>query len=192
MSRIGNKVIEIPGGVTVTAANGSLTVKGPLGTMAHDIPNQLELAIEDGKRIVIKRLNESRIARSLHGLTRTLVNNMVVGVKQGFSKSLELSGVGYRVAMEGKNLNFQIGYTHPVVVVPPPGISFEVVGKNEIVIKGYDKQAIGQVAADIRYIREVEPYKGKGIKYKNEWVRRKAGKAGKAGAGVGAAAGGKA
>lgn len=189
MSRIGKKAIALPDGVTASLAGGVLTVKGPLGTMTRAVPAQLELAIEGGKQIVVTRTNESKSAKSLHGLFRTLAANMAAGVKQGFSKSLELSGVGYKVAVEGKNLNFQIGYTHPVVVVPPAGISFEVVGKNEIVIKGYDKEVIGQVAANIRYIREIEPYKAKGLKYKNEWVRRKAGKAGKAGAGAAAGAG---
>jgi large subunit ribosomal protein L6 len=179
MSRVGKQPITVPSGVEVTISGTSVSVKGPKGQLAIDVVGDLTVARE-GDDIVVSRANDERRNRSLHGLTRTLVNNMVTGVSQGFTKELDIVGVGYRAAGQGPDkLEIQVGYSHPVVVTAPPGITFEVPSPTKIAVKGCDKQLVGQVAADIRKIRKPEPYKGKGIRYANEVVRRKAGKSAK-------------
>ncbi len=179
MSRIGKQPIVVPSGVDVTLAEGSVKVKGPKGQLAIEVVGDLTIARE-GDEIVVSRLNDDRKNRSLHGLTRTLVSNMITGVSVGFSKELDIVGVGYRAAAQGSNkLEILVGYSHPVIVNAPDGITFEVPTPTKIFIKGFDKQLVGQVAADIRKIRKPEPYKGKGIRYTNEVVRRKAGKSAK-------------
>lgn len=179
MSRIGRMPVVIPNGVDVEVKNGSVRVKGPKGEMQFAFPTSLDVTIENGS-IEVKRPSDDRTQRSLHGMTRALIYNMVYGVSSGFQRILEINGVGYRAETEGKNLVLYVGYSHPVVVEPPAGISFDTDMKTrQIKITGYDKQLIGQVAADIRKIRPPEPYRGKGIKYIEEKVRRKAGKAGK-------------
>jgi large subunit ribosomal protein L6 len=181
MSRIGKVPISVPAGVKVDVAAGNVvTVTGPKGTLKRTFPERLTITQEDGS-IAITRPDDSKESRSLHGLSRTLLSNMVVGVKEGFTKALELQGVGYRVAKVGENLVVQVGYSHPVQVNPPAGISFAVDGTTKLSVSGIDKQAVGQVAANIRSIRKPEPYKGKGIRYAGEVVRMKAGKAGKVG-----------
>jgi len=177
MSRIGKQPVEIPQGVEVTINGNVLTAKGPLGTETVEITSEIVLTKEDNK-ILVTRSSEDRKARALHGLSRTLVNNAVVGVKDGFSKKLEIQGVGYRVAKDGNALNLQLGYSHPVRVEAPVGIEFIVEGTNKITVKGPNKQAVGDVAAEIRGKRPPEVYKGKGIRYEGEYIRRKAGKAG--------------
>jgi large subunit ribosomal protein L6 len=177
MSRIGKQPVEIPQGVEVTINGNVLTAKGPLGTETVEINSEIVLTKEDNK-ILVTRSSEDRKARALHGLSRTLVNNAVVGVKDGFSKKLEIQGVGYRVAKDGNALNLQLGYSHPVRVEAPVGIEFIVEGTNKITVKGPNKQAVGDVAAEIRGKRPPEVYKGKGIRYEGEYIRRKAGKAG--------------
>lgn len=178
MSRIGKHPVEIPQGVEVTISDNVVTVKGPLGTETVKIRPEIVLTKEDNK-IVVTRASDDRKARALHGLSRTLVNNAVVGVKEGFSKKLEIQGVGYRVAKEGNALNLQLGYSHPVKVEAPAGIEFIVEGNTKITVKGPNKQTVGDVAAEIRGKRPPEVYKGKGIRYEGERIRRKAGKAGK-------------
>lgn len=179
MSRIGRMPVVIPQGVNIDIQGSSVKVKGPKGEMQQTFPASLEIVIEDGQ-LLVKRASDERTQRSLHGMTRALINNMVVGVSTGFQRVLEVNGVGYRAEMQGKNLVLYVGYSHPVVVEPPQGISFETDAKTrQIKILGYDKQLIGQVAADIRKVRPPEPYQGKGIKYIEEKIRRKAGKAGK-------------
>jgi large subunit ribosomal protein L6 len=179
MSRVGKQPITVPSGVDVTISNASVVVKGPKGELAIEVVGELTVA-RDGDSIVVTRANDERRNRALHGLTRTLVNNMVTGVSQGFSKELDIVGVGYRAAAQGpQRLELQVGYSHPVVVEAPEGISFEVPSPTKIAVSGCDKQLVGQVAADIRKIRKPEPYKGKGIRYSNEVVRRKAGKSAK-------------
>jgi large subunit ribosomal protein L6 len=179
MSRIGKQPISIPSGVDVTIGDGAVLVKGPKGELRTEIVGEIEVT-RDGDTIVVARANDERRNRSLHGLTRTLVNNMIVGVSQGFTKELEIVGVGYRAAAQGSDtIEIQVGYSHPVIVKAPAGITFEVPAPTRIAVKGYDKQLVGQVAADIRKIRKPEPYKGKGIRYANEVVRRKAGKSAK-------------
>lgn len=181
MSRIGKTPITVPSGVKVQIGDdNTVTVTGPKGTLTQSFHPDLMLALEDGK-LVVDRPSDAKQHRSLHGLTRTLVANMVTGVTQGFTKNLEINGVGYRVAKVGNNLVFQVGYSHPVEFDPPPGISFAVEGTTRLSVSGIDKYTVGQVAAQIRSIRKPEPYKGKGIKYANEVIRRKAGKAGKVG-----------
>ncbi|MDD3419360.1 MAG: 50S ribosomal protein L6 [Candidatus Gastranaerophilales bacterium] len=177
MSRIGKQPVEIPQGVEVTINGNVLTAKGPLGTETVEITSEIVLTKEDNK-ILVTRSSDDRKARALHGLSRTLVNNAVVGVKDGFSKKLEIQGVGYRVAKDGNALNLQLGYSHPVRVEAPAGIEFIVEGTNKITVKGPNKQAVGDVAAEIRGKRPPEVYKGKGIRYEGEYIRRKAGKAG--------------
>jgi large subunit ribosomal protein L6 len=175
MSRIGKKPIEIPAGVTVTVDPGRVTVHGPNGELRQVVPTRIGIEQEDGT-LTITRPTERGEDRALHGLTRTLIANMVEGVTKGFEKRLEIQGVGYRAALAGTNLELQVGYSHPVRVVPREGISFEVPTPTQVVVKGIDKQAVGQTAAEIRKVRPPEPYKGKGIRYAGEFVRRKVGK----------------
>lgn len=177
MSRIGKMPITVPAGVTVTIENNFVTVKGPKGELSRQINKNMKLTLDNGV-LTVERPNDEKENRSLHGLTRTLINNMVVGVTQGFSKTLEINGVGYRCALQGKNINFTLGFSHPVVKEPPAGITFEVPSPNKIVVSGANKEVVGAVAADIRTLRPPEPYKGKGIRYEGEFVRRKVGKAG--------------
>ncbi len=184
MSRIGKMPIPIPGGVEVQVGEGSVTVKGPKGSLTKSIHPDMIVKIEDGV-VRVDRPSDGKMHRSLHGLTRTIVANMVEGVTKGYEKVLEIHGVGYRAQMTGPNLNIQVGYSHPVEVAPYPGIEFEVGQETNtriplIKVRGIDKQVVGQQAAEIRAIRKPEPYKGKGIRYSTEIVRRKAGKSGKA------------
>ena len=178
MSRIGKMPIAIPAGVTVDVAeNNTITVKGPKGTLTRVLSPEMEIKVE-GAEVVVNRPNDLKRSKSLHGLTRTLINNMVVGVTQGYEKALEINGVGYRAAKEGKKLVLNLGYSHPVNMTDPDGIE-STVDNNRIVVKGIDKEKVGQYAAEIREKRPPEPYKGKGIKYDYEVIRRKAGKTGK-------------
>lgn len=176
MSRIGKLPIPVPQGVTITVDGPKVTVKGPKGELKRTIRAEISLKQEDGKLLVV-RSSEDRLVRSLHGLTRTLVANMVKGVTEGFTRNLEIVGVGYRAAMEGKNLIMQLGYSHPVTIVPPPGLEITVTKNTQLSVQGIDKQAVGDLAALIRDKRPPEVYKGKGVKYQGEFVRRKAGKA---------------
>ena len=176
MSRVGKKPIPIPDGVKVSISGQHVTVEGPKGKLEHDV-HPLITVSNDGKELLVTRPNDSRRSRSLHGLTRALVANMVQGVKEGFQKDLEIQGVGYRAAKQGNALNFQLGYSHPILVEPPAGIAFSV-ERNIVTVSGIDKQVVGEVAAQIRALRKPEPYKGKGIRYVGERVRRKAGKSG--------------
>ncbi|MCR5719469.1 MAG: 50S ribosomal protein L6 [Lachnospiraceae bacterium] len=178
MSRIGRMPIAIPAGVNVDIAeNNKITVKGPKGTLERVLPSEMEIAVE-GAEITVKRPNDLKKMKSLHGLTRTLINNMVVGVTNGYEKTLEVNGVGYRAAKQGKKLTLNLGYSHPVEMTDPDGIE-TVVDGNNITVKGIDKEKVGQCAAEIRDKRRPEPYKGKGIKYADETIRRKVGKTGK-------------
>jgi large subunit ribosomal protein L6 len=179
MSRIGRKPINIPAGVEVKAENGVITVKGPKGTLTQKIHPNMTVEI-NGAVIEVKRPNDDKENRSLHGLTRTIIHNMVVGVTDGFSKTLEVNGVGYRVQKQGKQLVMNIGYSHQVIMEDTEDITLEVQGTNTIIVRGIDKQKVGQFAAEVREKRPPEPYKGKGIKYAGEVIRRKEGKAGKA------------
>ncbi|MEB3267242.1 MAG: 50S ribosomal protein L6 [Leptolyngbya sp.] len=178
MSRIGKRPIPIPAKVTVTISGRSVTVKGPKGELSRTLPTGVTVAQEDNT-VVVTRENESRLARSRHGLCRTLVANMVEGVSNGFQKRLEIQGVGYRAQVQGSNLNLSLGYSHPVVFNPPEGIQFAVENNTNVVVSGIDKEIVGNVAASIRAARPPEPYKGKGVRYAGEQIRRKAGKAGK-------------
>ena len=179
MSRIGKQPITIPGGVDVSLEGQHVTVKGPKGTLEHDVPETITVS-RDGDTLLVTRPDDERQNRALHGLTRSLVANMVTGVSDGFSRDLEIVGVGYRATAAGPNrLELQVGYSHPVAVDAPAGVEFEVPAPTRITVKGYDKQLVGQVAADIRKIRKPEPYKGKGIRYSDERVLRKAGKSAK-------------
>jgi large subunit ribosomal protein L6 len=179
MSRIGKAPITVPSGVEVSIVDRHITVKGSQGTLERDIPGEIEVAQEDGT-LVVTRPNDERQNRALHGLTRSLVNNMVLGVSAGFTKELDIVGVGYRATAQGPNkIELALGFSHPVHVDAPAGITFEVPAPTKIVVKGIDKELVGQVAANIRKIRKPEPYKGKGVRYANEVVRRKAGKAAK-------------
>ena len=181
MSRIGKLPVTLPNGVEINVGQGEVRVKGPKGELTqHILSNVVDVKVEDGK-VVVERKGEAKPHRSAHGLTRTLINNMVEGVSKGFRKSLEIQGVGYRASKAGENLNLSLGYSHPVVFTPPQGITLSVEGTNKIHVDGIDKQQVGQVAAKIRALREPEPYKGKGIRYVGEVVRKKLGKAGKAG-----------
>ena len=178
MSRIGKMPIAIPAGVTVEIAeNNKVTVKGPKGTLERVLPAEMDIK-QEGSEIVVSRPNDLKKMKSLHGLTRTLINNMVIGVTEGFTKTLEISGVGYRAAKAGNKVNLSLGFSHPVEVEPPTGISLEVPAPNKIVVSGINKEEVGAMAAKIRGYREPEPYKGKGIKYEGEVIRRKVGKAG--------------
>lgn len=178
MSRVGRAHIELPEGVKATVKDKVVTVAGPKGTLTLSLPDVLDIKV-DGKIINITRINDSGSVKAMHGLNRMLLANMVMGAAKGFEKILELSGVGYRAALEGKKIVLSVGYSHPVEINPPPGISFAVEGQNKVKVSGFDRQLVGQVAADIRSVRPVEPYKGKGIKYAGEHVRKKAGKAAK-------------
>ena len=175
MSRIGKKPIEVPSTVAVAISPGRIQVNGPLGELSQTIPQRIQVEKEDGQ-LVVKRPTDRGEDRALHGLTRTLVANMVEGVTKGFEKRLELQGVGYRAAMRGDSLELAVGYSHPVTIKPRQGISFEVPVPTQIVVKGTDKQVVGQTAAEVRAVRPPEPYKGKGIRYEGEYVRRKVGK----------------
>ncbi len=179
MSRIGRMPIALPAGVTVDIAeNNKVTVKGPKGTLERVLPAEMEIKLE-GTTVTVSRPNDLKKMKSLHGLTRTLINNMVVGVTEGFEKKLEVNGVGYRAQKNGKTLVLSLGYSHPVEMTDPEGIEVSVEGQNLISVKGIDKEKVGQYAAEIRSKREPEPYKGKGIKYVDEVIRRKVGKTGK-------------
>jgi large subunit ribosomal protein L6 len=175
MSRIGRAPITVPSGVDVTINGGNVVVKGPKGELSMDIHPSMKISLDEGVMTVV-RPDDSGPNRSLHGLTRTLVSNMVTGVTTGFEKKLEIQGVGYRASKKGSDLEILVGYSHPVVVPPPENIEFEVPVPTQIVVRGIDKQRVGQVAAEIRAIRKPEPYKGKGIRYEGEVVRRKVGK----------------
>jgi large subunit ribosomal protein L6 len=175
MSRIGKQPIELPASVSVSVSPGRVMVNGPLGELSQDVPVRMKIEQSDGV-ITVTRPTERGDDRALHGLTRSLIANMVEGVTKGFEKRLELQGVGYRAAMQGVDLRLDVGYSHPVVIKAPQGISFEVPVQTEVVVKGVDKQQVGQIAAEVRKVRPPEPYKGKGIRYQGEYVRRKVGK----------------
>ncbi|MBR3781510.1 MAG: 50S ribosomal protein L6 [Clostridia bacterium] len=178
MSRIGKKPIEIPAGVDVQIDGTLITVKGPKGTLSRNVhPNMI--VEKDGNTITVSRPNDDKMNRSLHGLTRTLINNMVIGTNESYKKELEVNGVGYRCEVKGNVLTLKIGYSHDVVMTAPEGVTIEVPNPNKVVVSGPDKQVVGQFAANIREKRPPEPYKGKGIKYVDEYIRRKEGKAGK-------------
>ena len=178
MSRIGRMPVAIPAGVTVEIAEGNkVTVKGPKGTLVRELPHEMEIKIEDG-HVIVSRPNDLKRMKSLHGLTRTLIHNMTIGVSEGYTKTLEVNGVGYRAAKAGKKLTLNLGYSHPVEMEDPEGIETKVDG-NKIIVSGISKEKVGQYAAEIRDKRRPEPYKGKGIKYADEVIRRKVGKTGK-------------
>jgi large subunit ribosomal protein L6 len=179
MSRIGRKPITVPTGVELSIEGPKVTVKGPKGTLSHTLAEPITIERDDSGSFTVLRPNDERRAKELHGLSRTLINNMVVGVTEGYRKSLEISGTGYRVTAKGTDLEFALGFSHPVVVPAPPGITFTVERPTLFHIAGIDKQQVGEVAANIRKIRPPEPYKGKGVRYQGEVIRRKAGKAGK-------------
>jgi large subunit ribosomal protein L6 len=178
MSRIGKRPIPIPDKVTVTIKGQTVSVKGPKGELSRDLVPEVTVEQADST-VVVKRRDESRIARQRHGLSRTLVSNMVEGVSQGFQKRLEIQGVGYRAQMQGNNLALSVGYSHPVTITPPAGVQLAVENNTNVIISGIDKESVGNIAAQIRAVRPPEPYKGKGIRYSGEFVRRKVGKAGK-------------
>ena len=174
MSRIGKQPIELPSGVNVAISPGRVQVNGPLGELSQNVPARMQIEQDDGT-LVVKRPTERGDDRALHGLTRSLVANMVEGVTKGFEKRLELQGVGYRAALRGTDLELNVGFSHPVVIKPPQGISFEVPDATTVLVKGIDKQQVGEIAAQVRKVRPPEPYKGKGIRYEGEYVRRKVG-----------------
>src|SRR5437763_15908942 len=178
MSRVGRSPIPVPSGVDISVADGQVTVKGPQGTLSRVLPEPITIRQDEGQ-LLVERPDDERNNRALHGLVRSLVNNMVVGVSQEFTKELEIIGVGYRATLAGNSLDMALGYSHPVKVDAPEGISFEVPAPNRIVVRGIDKEKVGQVAADIRALRKPEPYKGKGVRYLGEYVARKAGKTAK-------------
>lgn len=178
MSRIGKLPIGVPGSVTVTINGQNVSVKGPKGELSHSVAEPITVALEDGQ-ITVSRPDEERESRSLHGLTRTLIFNNIIGVTEGYAKSLEVVGTGYRVQSKGQSIELSLGFSHPVKFDAPAGITLEVEGNNKITVRGIDKQAVGETAANIRKLRKPEPYKGKGVRYEGEQVRRKAGKAGK-------------
>jgi large subunit ribosomal protein L6 len=177
MSRIGKRPIPIPAKVTVTLSGQTVTIKGPKGELTRTLPSGVTI-IQEAETLVVARVDESRIARERHGLCRTLVANMVEGVSNGFERKLEIQGVGYRAAVQGKNLNLAMGYSHPVNIEPPSGIAFAVEGNTNVTVSGIDKELVGNTAAKVRAVRPPEPYKGKGIRYQGEVVRRKVGKTG--------------
>ena len=179
MSRIGRLPISVPSGVTVDIDGSLVTVKGPKGTLTHQVAEPITITKGDDGTLEVARPNDERQSRSLHGLTRTLVNNMVVGVTDGYSKALEISGTGYRVVAKGNALEFSLGFSHPVVIDAPDGITFAVESPTKFSVAGIDKQKVGEVAAKLRKLRKPDPYKGKGVRYAGEVIRRKAGKAGK-------------
>jgi large subunit ribosomal protein L6 len=178
MSRIGRLPIEIPSGVDITIDGQHVAVKGPKGELALTVKEPIE-ASKVENQVIVTRPDDERSSRSLHGLSRTLINNLIIGVTEGYKKELEIVGTGYRIASQGQGVEFQLGYSHPITVQPPEGITFTVEGNTKLVVSGIDKQAVGEVAANIRKLRKPEPYKGKGVRYAGENVRRKAGKAGK-------------
>ena len=179
MSRIGRLPVAIPAGVTVDIQeNNHVVVKGPKGTLERALPTEMEIKVEDG-HVVVARPNDLKKMKSLHGLTRSLIANMITGVSEGYEKKLEINGVGYRAQKKGKEITFNLGFSHPVVMTDPEGIETEMDGQNIIIVKGIDKEKVGQYAAEIRELRKPEPYKGKGIKYADEVIRRKVGKTGK-------------
>ena len=178
MSRIGRLPITVPSGVKVEIAGQDVAVTGPKGSLSLTVAEPIAVAI-DGDTVAVTRPNDERQNRALHGLTRTLVNNMIIGVTDGYTKNMEISGTGYRVAAKGSDLEFSLGYSHPVLVKAPEGISFKVESPTKFSVSGIDKQMVGEVAAKIRKIRKLDPYKGKGVRYADETIRRKAGKAGK-------------
>ncbi len=178
MSRIGKLPIPVPDKVTVTLEGQQISVKGPKGELSRVLPAGVTIS-QEGTTLVVSRVNDSRMARARHGLCRTLVANMVEGVSNGFQKRLEIQGVGYRAQLQGTTLNLSLGFSHPVVFNPPPGIQFAVENNTNVLISGIDKEAVGNIAASIRAVRPPEPYKGKGVRYAGEQVRRKAGKTGK-------------
>ena len=177
MSRIGKMPITLPTGVEVTDADGTLSVKGPKGTLSLDVHPDMVVKVEE-REMRVERPSDEKEHRALHGLTRSLIQNMVIGVTEGYAKELQAVGVGYRAVLRGSTLELQVGFSHPVTIEAPDGIEFEVPEPTRIFVRGIDKQLVGQVAADIRAVRPPEPYKGKGIRYVDEYVRRKAGKAG--------------
>jgi len=179
MSRIGRLPIPVPADVEVSIDGQDVTVKGPKGTLSHTVADPIRIERAEDGTLTVSRPDDNRVSRSLHGLSRTLVANMVTGVTQGYSKSLEIVGVGYRVTAKGDALEFALGFSHPVLIEPPQGISFSVEAPTRFSVSGIDKQQVGEVAANIRKLRKPEPYKGKGIRYAGEAVRRKVGKAGK-------------
>jgi large subunit ribosomal protein L6 len=181
MSRIGKQPIPVAQGVTIQVQDGTITVKGPKGTLTREIVNPKIIIEQQDGMLVITRTDDEKEQRSMHGLYRTLIANMVQGVSAGFTKTLEIQGVGYRAQKQGNNLMLNVGFSHPVEVTPPTGVTFDLEGNNRVLVSGIDKEQVGQVAANIRKIRPPEPYKGKGIRYQGEYVRRKAGKAGKGG-----------
>ena len=178
MSRIGKLPIPVPAGVEVKIDGASVSVKGPKGQLSLEVKSPINVVLEDGN-VVVTRPNDERVSRSLHGLTRTLIANQITGVTAGYSKALEIVGTGYRVTAKGSDIEFALGYSHPILVKAPAGISFTVEGNNKVVVSGIDKQAVGEIAANLRKLRKPEPYKGKGVRYAGENVRRKAGKSGK-------------
>ncbi|RBP62390.1 LSU ribosomal protein L6P [Brevibacterium sanguinis] len=178
MSRIGKNPISVPTGVEVTIDGQDVSVKGPKGELSVTISEPISVSLDEGV-VTVSRPNDERESRSLHGLSRTLVNNMIIGVTEGYSKALEIVGTGYRVQAKGSNLEFALGYSHPITVEAPEGISFSVDGQTKLAVHGIDKQLVGETAANIRKLRKPEPYKGKGVRYAGENVRRKVGKAGK-------------
>jgi len=177
MSRVGNAPISLPDGVEVNVIDGGVEVKGSKGSLTQAIDRTITVSVDDGT-VTLSRANDERSSRALHGLSRALINNMVIGVSQGYSKELTAVGVGYRAALKGRTLELQVGFSHPVSIEAPDGIDFDVPEPTKIIVSGIDKQKVGQVAADVRAVRPPEPYKGKGIRYTDEYVRRKAGKAG--------------
>lgn len=179
MSRIGRLPIPVPTGVDVTINGREVVVKGPKGTLSHNLAAPIEIAKSEDGTLAVTRPNDERLSKALHGLSRTLVANMITGVTQGYVKKLEISGVGYRVAAKGSSLEFALGYSHPIVVEAPEGISFVVESPTKFSVEGIDKQKVGEVAANIRKLRKPDPYKAKGVKYAGEVIRRKVGKAGK-------------
>ena len=178
MSRVGNLPVPIPDGVKVEIKGESISVTGPKGTLTESLRPELDVKLE-GNEVIVSRPNDQKQTRAYHGLVRALIANMVVGVTQGYEKILDIEGVGYRASMKGKDLDLSVGHSHPVVMTPPEGITFEVDGQQTIKVSGIDKQMVGQVAANVRKVRKPEPYKGKGIRYRDEYIRRKEGKAAK-------------
>ena len=178
MSRIGRLPIPVPAGVEVKIDGNNVEVKGPKGSLSLAVAAPITVAVEDGN-VIVTRPDDERTSRSLHGLTRTLISNNIVGVTQGFTKGIEIVGTGYRVTAKGSAVEFALGYSHPILVEPPVGITFTVDGNTKLTVSGIDKQAVGEVAANLRKLRKPEPYKGKGVRYAGEVVRRKAGKSGK-------------
>lgn len=179
MSRIGKLPINVPSGVDVTIDGQHITVKGPKGTLEHTVPEPITVERDDNGALLVKRSDEERETRALHGLTRTMVNNLVVGVTEGYEKRMEIQGVGYRVQAKGSDLEFALGFSHPVLVKAPEGITFKVESPTKFSVSGIDKQKVGQAAAVIRRLRRPDPYKGKGVLYEGERIRRKVGKTGK-------------